>query len=558
MTVYPSSRMQAERTIAASRVALAASSLFAVWLDPADPTRFAQATYALHFIYVTYALLLAVGAWRWEGGTRLPIVTHIVDIVVFSVFQYLTLGPSSPFFMYFMFSMFCGAIRWGPRGTLATGAVVIVTYAFMTVSMSQTLGPAQNEVNRIIIRTVYLVVTAGMLVYLGRYEARLRAGIERLASWPVAAGKSSDRALAEILQHACGILGAPRALVAWDVAEEPGVQIASWSNGSLTVARQSPRDVRPLLPEALEDKIFLCAGTIAPDATILISDSNGHLIEQKGLPLSLPILDLLHGEGLASAVFTTDNLSGRVFFTGLGTPTPEIVPLTDVVSRGIGWSIEQIKLTERLQAIGASEERIRLARDLHDGVLQSLTGVRLELRALQQAIKVDDESVIGRLHALERALAMEQRELRYFINGLKPAAAPIHDNGSLAARLDDLGQRIALEWKTPVSIRVAPGARTSSVEVAQAVPLMVHEAVVNAMKHARPTRVAVNVDQTDGHLRIIVRDDGCGFEFNGRRDHQALNRLSKAPRSLFDRVTALGGQMSIDSSPDGSQVEMVL
>jgi hypothetical protein len=55
----------------------------------------------------------------------------------------------------------------------------------------------------------------------------------------------------------------------------------------LTVARQSPRDVRPLLPEALEDKIFLCAGTIAPDATILISDSNGHLIEQKGLPLSL-------------------------------------------------------------------------------------------------------------------------------------------------------------------------------------------------------------------------------------------------------------------------------
>jgi signal transduction histidine kinase len=71
------------------------------------------------------------------------------------------------------------------------------------------------------------------------------------------------------------------------------------------------------------------------------------------------------------------------------------------------------------------------------------------------------------------------------------------------------------------------------------------------MKHARPTRVAVNVDQTDGHLRIIVRDDGCGFEFNGRRDHQALNRLSKAPRSLFDRVTALGGQMSIDSSPTG-------
>ncbi len=87
---------------------------------------------------------------------------------------------------------------------------------------------------------------------------------------------------------------------------------------------------------------------------------------------------------------------------------------------------------------------------------------------------------------------------------------------------------------------------------------MVHEAVVNAMKHARPTRVAVNVEVTDGHLRIVVRDDGCGFEFKGRQDHEALNQSTEVPRSLFDRVTALGGQMSIDSSPEGSQVEMLL
>ncbi len=95
MTVYPSSRMQAERTIAAGRVALAASSLFAVWLDPAEPAHFAQTTYELLFVYLAYALLLAVGTWRWGGGTRLPIVTHVVDIVVFSIIQYFT-GPVEP------------------------------------------------------------------------------------------------------------------------------------------------------------------------------------------------------------------------------------------------------------------------------------------------------------------------------------------------------------------------------------------------------------------------------------------------------------------------------
>jgi hypothetical protein len=139
-----------------------------------------------------------------------------VDIVVFSVFQYLTLGPSSPFFMYFMFSMFCGAIRWGPRGTLATGAVVIVTYAFMTVSMSQTLGPAQirsephHHPDRVSRRHARNARLPGPVR--GAPAGGDRTGWPA-GRWPPA--KAAIAALAEILQHACGILGAPRALVAW-------------------------------------------------------------------------------------------------------------------------------------------------------------------------------------------------------------------------------------------------------------------------------------------------------------------------------------------------------
>src|SRR5215510_6251517 len=251
MTVYPSSRMQAERTIAAGRVALAMSSLFAVWVDPAEPARFAQASYELHFGYVAYAVLLALGTWRWEGGTRLPIVTHVIDLIAAGAFQYLTLGPASPFFIYFLFSMFCGAIRWGPKGTLVTGGVAIVSYAIITASTTQNLYPSQNDLNRMISRLVYLAVTAGMLVYLGRYEARLRSGIERLARWPMPAGKSNERALSDSLEHASGILAARRALVIWEVAEEPGIQIASWSPNGLTLARQSTDGLLPVLPPEL-------------------------------------------------------------------------------------------------------------------------------------------------------------------------------------------------------------------------------------------------------------------------------------------------------------------
>ena len=102
-------------------------------------------------------------------------------MVVFSIFVFFTFSLSSPFFMFLQFSIFCGALRWGPKGTMVTGGVVVGIYALITASMSQLLDPAQNDLNRFVIRIVNLVVTGGMLVYLGRYEARLRSGIDRRA-----------------------------------------------------------------------------------------------------------------------------------------------------------------------------------------------------------------------------------------------------------------------------------------------------------------------------------------------------------------------------------------
>src|SRR5207248_7724367 len=65
--------------------------------------------------------------------------------------------------------------------------------------------------------------------------------------------------------------------------------------------------------------------------------------------------------------------------------------------REIGVSLDQLNVTQRLRDIAASEERIRLARDLHDGVLQSLTGIRLELRATAATLSTDPDGVRGRL-----------------------------------------------------------------------------------------------------------------------------------------------------------------
>jgi hypothetical protein len=113
----PGTRSQAERTIAAARVVLAVFSLAAVWFDPAEPARFAATTYSLHLSYLAYSLLLGLFTWQRAVGARLAAATHVADIAIFSVFQYLTLGPSSPFFVYFIFSLFFG--RSSARSTFS-------------------------------------------------------------------------------------------------------------------------------------------------------------------------------------------------------------------------------------------------------------------------------------------------------------------------------------------------------------------------------------------------------------------------------------------------------
>jgi signal transduction histidine kinase len=556
LTGYPSSRTQTERVIAPARIALAFASLLAVWIDPYGPLRIFSLTIALHILYVVYSVLLALYI-RFRGvGDDLPIVSHIVDIVLFSIFQYLTQGPSSPFFLNFIFSLFCGAMRWGWRGTLSTAGFVMFEYLIMSASMSRTLVDSEFGVNRFIVRGMYLAITAWLLVYLGRYETRMRQEIERLARWPAATGADVSGTASHVLQHASQIVGASRAVVIWEAGEEPTVHVAEWSPTETAYTKHPPGSLKPLVVPSLEDATFLSTGDFRQRTTLLVSHVRGRQGEWTGSPLNDELRDHIRGDGIASSPFKVGSVTGRVFFTDLSSAATETLPLTELVAREIGGSLDQLHVTKQLQDVAAGEERIRLARDLHDGVLQSLTGVRLEIRAVA-GLEGIASAIRERLVAIERALAGEQRELRFFIADLEPNGRARNDS-SLAHRLQALLKRIALEWKTPVTIRVAEKMAPVSQQLEQAVPMMVHEAVVNALKHGHPSRVTVSVEGNNGELKIIVADDGRGFPFRGTFNHAALVEAHAAPKSLIDRVTALGGEMSIESSDSGARVELRL
>jgi signal transduction histidine kinase len=551
-------RSEAERTIAVARIALAGCGLFALWLDPAEPARYVTATRTVHSIYALYSLLLAGVVWRRFAAGRLPFATHAVDIAAFSLFQYLTPGLSSPFFVYFVFVLFCGALRWRWRGTVWTAALAVPLFLIMDASTGSTLAATQFEVNRFLMRAAYLVLTAALLVYLGQHETRLRGEIERLARWPSVARVDRDVALQRLLEHAVQIVGARFAVVAWEAAHEPWMHLASRSPSAVAVSKHAPGEIDPVVPPPLADAVILCATELS-DSNISLVKWGDATWEWHGLPLHGALASHLSGIGVASAPFHTEQVSGRVFFSDLGDSTAELMWLTEVVARQIGTSIDQLHVTEQLKDIATSEQRLRVARDLHDGLLQSLTGIRFEVAAIAADLGEQPPAAArDRLLAVERALAREQRELRLFIAELKPVMPTTELAIALAFRLDAMGERLAMEWKTPITLKTHPRSISLSEELEDAILLMTHEAIVNALKHARPSRISADVRLDATTLRIAVADDGRGFGFRGRYDHAALAQSNLGPVSLRERAESLGGEMSIESTDTGSRVEIAV
>jgi signal transduction histidine kinase len=214
-------------------------------------------------------------------------------------------------------------------------------------------------------------------------------------------------------------------------------------------------------------------------------------------------------------------------------------------------------IAEQSRELAVREDRVRVSRDLHDGVLQGMTGIRLEIHDIAESASLPGE-LHDRLLAMERALALEQRELRRVIDDLNPKEGGSARADSLDAALRRRLARLSLEWKTPISVHVTPSDLVVAADLEQAIGLMSQEATINALKHAHPTRVSITVIASDREVRLTVVDDGRGFPFSGRHDHETLVQDNLGPVTLRERATSMNGRLTIDSGPRGSRIEIAL
>ena len=336
--------------------------------------------------------MFAVITFRVTPGPRAGLVTHLVDLALITLFQYLTAWTTSPFFVYFTFALVVATMRWQWRGVLWTALFALVVFDALGAYGAAVLHDPGFELNRFIIRNFYLVVTAVLLGYLGYFEQELRAELGR-----------------------------------------------------------------------------------------------------------------------------------------------------------------------RMKTAAAAEERIRLARDLHDGVLQTLTGTALQIQTAERLVDRDPARAQAVLGDVQRMIADEQRDLRFFIHDLRPVQPGAASAGDgFAPALQDLARRLESVWGVRLELSAGLPRLTASDALLGEMYRLVQEAAVNAARHGLATQVTVAVGTADGRLALTVSDNGRGFPFRGRLDHAALVATRQGPRSLRERVTALGGTLDIESGAAGSRLDIRL
>jgi signal transduction histidine kinase len=216
--------------------------------------------------------------------------------------------------------------------------------------------------------------------------------------------------------------------------------------------------------------------------------------------------------------------------------------LVEMFALHAGIAIQNARLHEEVQKLAIVDERLRISRDLHDGIIQSIYAVSLSLEEVLELIETDQAGASGRVDRAIDRLHTTIGDIRQFIVGLGPER-----EAGLPAALESLARELLSGVDVDISLdvmdagglqgRLAPQAEHELVQIAR-------EALSNVARHSHARHASMAVNLSDDAVVLRVEDDGIGFDPGQRLDGTHFGLAN-----LRDRAGAFGGTIAIDSEP---------
>jgi signal transduction histidine kinase len=211
------------------------------------------------------------------------------------------------------------------------------------------------------------------------------------------------------------------------------------------------------------------------------------------------------------------------------------VRLVETFADQASVAIEYGRAQTDQRRLGLMEERERIAKELHDGIIQSLfaVGMKLQSTALISGSAEVSARVEGAVSELDRVI----RDLRNYIFGLRPG---ILADRQLDQALRFLGEEVQERSGISVGVDVDPEAASAMSPHSHEIVQLTREALSNVVRHAAANAAGVSLARNGSSAVLTITDDGVGFSTRGRPAGNGL-------RNMRERAIALGGGMKISS-----------
>ncbi|MCL5670800.1 MAG: sensor histidine kinase [Acidobacteria bacterium] len=575
--IAASESQRIERILAATRALLAVASLFVVWVDPTEPRHYASVVYGLLALFVLEAVgVLALVRTQRTSSPQFRLAVHSLDILWPALIAIFTAGPNSPFYLFYTFVLLEAAYRWGLRATLVTALVstaLFICQSFFTLAKGLTvtsLFSGSYDLNSFVMRGVYLLIMGYLLGYLGEEEKQLRVETAAIA-------KVMTKARAEV-----GVRGTIEAvfdeiLDLWPTRQAVMAVLDHNSGRAFlwNIERQESKkkvnlSIRELHTREGKESLFETPGHVwhayqsrtygsTKKYKIYSLDEDGRRLfdEVWAPPAELAGNTEIHSCLGVRALYGDEWSSVMLLLEPELRATPEsAVRFMRTLALQVTPAIYTSFLTSRLRSRAGALERARVARELHDGVIQSLIGIEMEIDVLRRQTDASPAAVVERLSHIQKILRQEVLNLRELMQQMKPIdIRPTQLLDFLVSMVDKFKRDTGISSRfvsTLQEISLTP-------RVCNQLARIVQEGLFNARKHSGASTVLVQLGQQDGRLRLVIDDDGRGFDFSGRLDLAELDAIRKGPLVIKERVRTIGAELVVESIPGkGSRIEVSL
>lgn len=577
----PGETRRIERWLATARLFLAVSALVAIQMDPTELGH-SWAAYGLFVFYMANGVLILMLLRRREQSTAaFRLMVHAGDILWPAVISVFSEGPRAPFFLFFVFVLAAAAYRWGLWETLATAAAeVALLWAGSFVVLHSHLGHGgtlpwpvfaglhvnvpEFEPNRLFMQSVYLLVMGLLLGYLAEQQKHLRAEkavvTGTLSRIRVEAGLTGT--IEQIFGEALTMYGASGVIVASQESHSKRVFVGELNKDS----GPAPSEFRWLESASRDAKIYLddfpgsvCYAALDGDRwTTLALDDTGRKVPVEQVEQFSQLQQVRPFGGLIAVSFLFGReWRGRVFLfnpSWRGEKQEELRFLLDLV-RQVGPAIYNVYLLHRLRRRAGAAERARFARELHDGAVQSLIAVEMQVDVLRRQADAGKPigAELGRIQSLLREEVLKLRELMQQMKAIDV------DAQRLLGVLHDTVERFQRE--TGISARFVTDLDDLDMpqRVCREILRIVQEGLVNVRKHSGARHVLVRLDSSQTKWNLTMEDDGKGFPFDGRYNRDQMDETGNGPMIIMERVGLIAGELTVESNPgQGTRLEVTV